>query len=46
MRLTDVSVTDELVGLSTITYAWPGAPGVLEVGQSVTATATDRKSVV
>src|SRR5690606_32404751 len=36
VRLTDVSVTDELAGLSTITYAWPGAPGVLEVGQSVT----------
>src|SRR5690606_138696 len=40
VTLTDVSVTDELVGLSPITYAWPGAPGVLEVGQSVTATAT------
>src|SRR5690606_10283878 len=40
VTLTDVSVTDELVGLSPITYAWPGAAGVLEVGQSVTATAT------
>src|SRR5690606_33857753 len=37
---TNVSVTDELVGLGPITYAWPGADGVLEVGQSVTATAT------
>ncbi|MEN1972680.1 OmpA family protein, partial [Luteimonas sp. MJ204] len=40
VTLTNVSVTDELVGLSAITYAWPGAEGVLEVGQSVTATAT------
>src|SRR5690606_32130457 len=40
VRLTNVSVTDELVGLSPITYVWPGAAGVLEVGQSVTATAT------
>src|SRR5690606_32821196 len=40
VTLTDVSVTDELVGLSAITYAWPGADGVLEVGQSVPATAT------
>src|SRR5690606_12067537 len=40
VTLTNVSVTDELVGLSAITYAWPGAEGVLEVGQSVIATAT------
>src|SRR5690606_40729007 len=40
VTLTDVSVTDELVGLSAITYAWTGAPGVLLVGESVTATAT------
>src|SRR5690606_16264370 len=40
VRLTNVSVTDELVGLSAIVYAWPGAEGILEVGQRVTATAT------
>ncbi|WP_449284272.1 DUF7507 domain-containing protein [Luteimonas padinae] len=40
VRLTNVSVTDELAGLGAITYAWPGAEGVLEAGQSVTATAT------
>src|SRR5690606_37239415 len=40
VTLTDVSVTDELVGLSPITYAWPGAAGVLEAGQSVIARAT------
>src|SRR5690606_39080230 len=40
VTLTDVSVTDELPGLSALVYAWPGAEGVLEVGQSVTATAT------
>ncbi|MFC3240919.1 CshA/CshB family fibrillar adhesin-related protein, partial [Luteimonas padinae] len=31
VTLTNVSVTDELAGLSAITYGWPGAPGVLEV---------------
>src|SRR5690606_19014418 len=40
VTLTNVSVTDELAGLSAITYVWPGAPGVLLVGESVTATAT------
>src|SRR5690606_108916 len=40
VTLTNVSVTDELPGLSAISYAWPGAEGVLEIGQSVTATAT------
>ncbi|MGY0652325.1 beta strand repeat-containing protein, partial [Luteimonas sp. A537] len=40
VTLTGVSVTDPLPGLSAITYAWPGAAGVLDVGQSVTATAT------
>src|SRR5690606_31598842 len=40
VTLTNVSVTDELVGLSAIAYAWPGAEGVLLVGESVIATAT------
>src|SRR5690606_28741742 len=40
VTLTNVSVTDELPGLSALSYAWPGAEGVLEVGQSVSATAT------
>lgn len=36
--LTDVAVTDDRV--SSVDYAWPGAPGSLAVGQSVTATAS------
>src|SRR5690606_21263315 len=40
VTLTDVSVTDELPGLSALTYAWPGVEGVLLVGESVTATAS------
>ncbi|WP_420114841.1 DUF7507 domain-containing protein [Pseudactinotalea sp.] len=40
VTLTDVVITDELEGLSEITYDWPGEPGVLEPDQSVTATAT------
>ncbi|MET3565739.1 putative repeat protein (TIGR01451 family) [Leifsonia sp. 563] len=38
--LTNVSISDPLTGLSALTYTWPGAPGVLQPGQSVTATAT------
>lgn len=39
--LNNVAITDPRTGLSTIVYlAWPGAIGVLEPGQSVTATAT------
>ena len=39
--LTNVVITDPRTGLSSIVYlAWPGAVGVLEPGQSVTATAT------
>src|SRR5690606_6859812 len=38
---TDVSVSDELEGLSGIVFdEWPGAEGTLAPGQSVTATAT------
>src|SRR5690606_11900561 len=40
LTLPNVSVTDELPGLSALTYAWPGVEGVLLVGESVTATAT------
>src|SRR5699024_2494238 len=41
VTLTDVTVADDLEGLSAIAYgAWPAATGVLAPGQSVTATAT------
>ncbi len=40
VRLTDVTITDPLPGLPHLTYGeWPGAPGVLEPGESVSATA-------
>ncbi|WP_191090010.1 DUF7507 domain-containing protein [Nesterenkonia ebinurensis] len=39
--LADIDLVDELEGLSDIVYGdWPGAPGVLEAGQSVSATAS------
>lgn len=37
--LVDVAVTDELSGLGTIAYTWPGMAGSLAPGQSATATA-------
>ncbi|NQD87631.1 DUF11 domain-containing protein, partial [Paenarthrobacter sp. CM16] len=40
VKLTNVSITDPLAGLSALTYTWPGTPGELLPGQSVTATAT------
>ncbi|MCO6464567.1 MAG: DUF11 domain-containing protein, partial [Saprospiraceae bacterium] len=41
VTLTNVSISDPLVGLSALTYgSWPGATGVLSPGQSVSATAT------
>ncbi|MGR6743217.1 DUF7507 domain-containing protein [Microbacterium sp. F1-18] len=41
VTLTDVTLADPKPGLSSIRFgAWPGAPGVLTPGQSVTATAT------
>ena len=41
VTLTDVSITDELEGLSEIVYGeWPSDAGVLAPGQSVTATAS------
>lgn len=39
VTLTDVSIDDPLVGLSELSYDWPGDPGVLAPGQEVTATA-------
>ncbi|MGF6835969.1 putative repeat protein (TIGR01451 family), partial [Paenarthrobacter sp. TE4293] len=38
--LTNVSISDPLAGLSALTYSWPGTPGELLPGQTVTATAT------
>jgi uncharacterized repeat protein (TIGR01451 family) len=40
VTLRDVAITDELEGLSELTYAWPGESGVLKPGETVTATAT------
>ncbi|WP_231918850.1 MULTISPECIES: DUF11 domain-containing protein [unclassified Leifsonia] len=40
VTLTGVSITDQLPGLSAIRYTWPGTPGTLTPGQTVTATAT------
>ncbi|MEQ4566698.1 hypothetical protein [Paenarthrobacter sp. CAP02] len=40
VKLTNVSITDPLAGLSALTYSWPGTPGELQPGQTVTATAT------
>ncbi len=38
--LTGVVITDQLAGLSALTYTWPGADGVLAPTQSATAVAT------
>ncbi|MEY2850115.1 MAG: hypothetical protein RI885_2782 [Actinomycetota bacterium] len=40
VTLTGVAIADTLAGLSPLTYSWPGAVGVLEPGQTVTASAT------
>ena len=40
VTLHDVTVTDDLAGLSTPTFTWPGATGVLRPGQQVVVTAT------
>ncbi|MFW0774889.1 DUF7507 domain-containing protein, partial [Paenarthrobacter nitroguajacolicus] len=40
VTLTNVSITDPLAGLSALAYTWPGTPGELLPGQTVTATAT------
>lgn len=39
VTMTDVSISDKLSGVSTITMSWPGTAGVLEAGQSATGTA-------
>jgi uncharacterized repeat protein (TIGR01451 family) len=40
VTLTGVGITDPLPGLSALTFSWPGTPGTLAPGQTVTATAT------
>ncbi|WP_097180963.1 CARDB domain-containing protein [Curtobacterium sp. 314Chir4.1] len=40
VTLTGVAITDQLAGLSAITYSWPGTTGRLAPGQTVTAAAT------
>ena len=40
VTLTNVAITDQLAGLSALTYTWPGTVGTLLPGQTVTATAT------
>ncbi len=41
ITLSDVEIADPLPGLSALTYgAWPAAEGVLQPGESITATAT------
>ncbi|MGJ3190552.1 DUF7507 domain-containing protein, partial [Paenarthrobacter sp. FR1] len=40
VKLTDVSINDPLAGLSALTYTWPGTPGELLPGETVTATAS------
>ena len=40
VTLTGVTIRDEKKGLSELEFTWPGAPGVLAPGESVTATAT------
>ncbi|MFK0003213.1 hypothetical protein [Paenarthrobacter sp. NPDC090522] len=40
VKLTGVTINDPLAGLSALVYSWPGTPGELQPGQSVTATAT------
>jgi uncharacterized repeat protein (TIGR01451 family) len=40
VTLNDVGIDAGLVGLSALTYTWPGIPGVVLPGQTVTATAT------
>ncbi|MGV8883251.1 MAG: DUF7507 domain-containing protein [Rhodoglobus sp.] len=40
VTLTDVTLDDELKGLSELTYTWPGEEGVLKSGDVVTVTGT------
>ncbi|WP_143469834.1 MULTISPECIES: SdrD B-like domain-containing protein [unclassified Leucobacter] len=39
VTVTGVKIEDRLPGLGSIEYAWPGKPGVLAPGETVTATA-------
>jgi len=36
----NISISDQMAGLSNVTYNWPGADGMLTPGQQMTATAT------
>ncbi|WP_072314486.1 DUF7507 domain-containing protein [Agrococcus sp. Marseille-P2731] len=38
--LTGVAISDPMPGLGALSYTWPGTPGQLAPGQTVTATAT------
>ncbi len=40
VTISDVTIADELEGVSELTYEWPGEPGVIAPGERVTATAT------
>lgn len=40
VTLTDVAVTDAGLGDAALTYRWPGEPGILAPGETVTATAS------
>ena len=40
VTVADVRISDRLPGLSAITYSWPGEPGVLAPGETMTATAS------
>lgn len=40
VELSNVSLTNSLVGLGNVTFEWPGAPGHLAVGQSARGTIT------
>lgn len=40
VRLTRVSIGDQMTGLSVLVYTWPGTPGELLPGETVLATAT------
>ncbi len=39
VTLTGVAIADPLPGLTALSYTWPGTPGTLQPGQTVTATA-------
>lgn len=39
VTVTDITISDALAGMSSISYTWPGATGTLAPGESMTATA-------